>query len=116
MLLAAGAAAVFCSPGASGTASGLHGIVTRGPTAPVCRKGVPCSGPARHVVVQFTRDGRVVGAARTDAKGRYRVVLASGGYAVRVARRFGVAIAPRRAVVPAATMRRLDLAIDTGIR
>src|SRR4051794_33648943 len=117
MLLAAGAtAAVFCAPGATGTASGLHGIVTRAPIAPVCRIGVSCSGPARHVVVQFARQGRVVGAVRTDERGRYRIALAAGSYSVRIARRFGVAIAPRRAVVRAAEMRRVDLAIDTGIR
>jgi hypothetical protein len=90
--------------------------VIRGPTAPICHIGVPCSGPAKHVAVQFKRDGRVVGTARTDAEGRYRIVLPAGGYAVRVARRYGVSIRPRSAVVRAATMRRLDLRIDTGIR
>jgi|tagenome__1003787_1003787.scaffolds.fasta_scaffold20537935_2 hypothetical protein len=116
MLLAATAAAVSCSSGGAGTASGLHGLVTRGPTAPVCRTGVPCSRPAAHVVVQFVREGRVAGTARTDAKGGYRIVLPADAYTLRIARRFGVSISPKQALVRTAAMRRLDLRIDTGIR
>src|SRR5262249_9642012 len=104
--VAALAAAVFCSCGASGTASGLHGTVMRGPIAPVCRKGVPCAKPAARVVVRFELGDRIVATAKTDAKGRYKVVLGAGDYSVRVPRKFGKSITPQRAVVRTATMRR----------
>src|SRR5438045_10289 len=38
--------------------SGLHGTVTKGPTAPVCRVGQPCSAPAQ-VTLLFRRLGHV---------------------------------------------------------
>ena len=39
--------------------SGLHGVVTRGPTRPVCEIGVPCSQPAVGAVLVFSRNGTV---------------------------------------------------------
>jgi hypothetical protein len=110
------ALAVGCGAAASSTTTGLSGLVMRGPVSPVCRAGVPCSKPAAHVTIQFTRDGDVVASARTDAKGRYRIALPAGSYAVRTPRRYGMAIRPGRALVRAGLMRRVDLAIDTGIR
>lgn len=116
MLLVTAATAVSCSSGASSTASGLSGTVTRGPISPVCREGVPCSAPAKQVVVQFSRGDRVVGQAKTDAEGRYRIALQAGSYSVRTPRRFGASISPTQAVVRTGVVRRFDLSIDTGIR
>jgi hypothetical protein len=95
---------------------GLHGMVVRGPTTPVCSTTEPCTEPARGAVLAFARHGRVARVV-VDARGRYRVRLAPGTYAVRLvpAPRVG-GIAPRTVVVRPGVDARRDFAIDTGIR
>ena len=95
------------------TTTGLAGHVTIGPLQPVCRVGVPCYGPAKHVTLSFVRAGRTT-QTRTDAAGNYRIVLAAGTYAVRPGRGMFTRPATVRAV--RGTMRIANLAIDTGIR
>jgi hypothetical protein len=99
--------------------SGLHGVVTRGPTTPVCVAGKPCSAPAQGVVLVFSRNGHGAGRARTDASGRYRVTLAPGTYAVRLGGSSlgGIErLQPTRATVRRGVVARLAFSIDTGIR
>jgi len=90
----------------------LWGSVTIGPTSPVCKAGTPCSRPADHVTLTFTRGGRVV-RAKTDASGRYRVSLATGTWSLSLAA--GMQRTPTNVVVRRGT-HRVDLSIDTGIR
>jgi hypothetical protein len=96
----------------------LAGTVTRGPITPVCALEQPCDEPAPNVTLLFTRDGSVVGRAATDKNGHYRVRLPSGVYAVRrpSATSIDRKLAPNRVKVVAARTRRIDFAIDTGIR
>jgi hypothetical protein len=119
-LVALAAAVVASSAGAAtGTSSsGLRGLVTRGPIAPVCVAGQPCSEPAKDVTLVFSRNGRVVRRARTNDQGRYRVALAPGLYAVRLTPKpsIGRGLEPVRARVVRGRFRRLDFSIDTGIR
>jgi hypothetical protein len=98
--------------------TGLHGVVTRGPTTPVCVAGIPCSKPAAGAVLAFERRGRIVARVRTDARGRYAVRLAPGVYAVTTApvQRIGSGIRPRLVHVVRGRSLRLDFGIDTGIR
>jgi hypothetical protein len=118
--VALAAAVVASSAGAAtgASSSGLRGLVTRGPITPVCVAGQPCSEPAKNVTLVFSRNGRVVRRARTNDRGRYRVALAPGLYAVRITPRpsIGRGLEPVRARVMRARFRRLDFAIDTGIR
>ena len=94
--------------------TGLRGLVTRGPIAPVCLEGVPCSGPAKHIKITFVRAG-VAKSVLTGANGRYSILLAPGTYAVRFpSAKFG--FRPRSAVVVAGRMSTRDFSIDTGIR
>ena len=67
-------------------ASGLHGIVMKGPTSPVCRTGVPCSAPAQ-VTLLFHRTGPTPRLYRTrsTATGAYRIALPAGYYTVTTA-------------------------------
>ena len=97
---------------------GLHGIVRRGPTTPVCMVGVPCSAPAVGAVLVFSRAGHTVLRVRTGAGGRYSVHLAPGYYMVRVSPgpRVGFGIRPARVLVRRNVDARLDFSIDTGIR
>ena len=99
------------------TPSGLYGTVTKGPTQPVCRQGVPCSGPAAGITLTFRRNTDAVARVRTSSLGRYRIRLAPGVYTVTTnAKPFGVIPFPRRAWVAPARFRRVDFEIDTGIR
>lgn len=91
----------------------LHGLVTIGPTTPVCRVGTPCSRPGSKVVLTFSRAGRSV-SVKTDTAGRYRVRLAPGRWRVQAS--VGMRLLPVVILVPRVATVRRDFAIDTGIR
>lgn len=97
---------------------GLHGIVTRGPTTPVCKVGVPCSAPAVGAVLIFSRAGYVVARVRTSVGGRYSIRLPAGLYTVRLSPtpRIGFGLRPTMVRVVRGAYRRLNFSIDTGIR
>jgi hypothetical protein len=97
--------------------TGLHGVVTRGPTTPVCQVGKPCSEPAVGAVLVFSRGGTVAGRARSGAGGRYTVRLLPGLYTVRVSPPQHIGgLTPSQVRVRAGAPRRVDFQIDTGIR
>jgi hypothetical protein len=110
-------AAALATPVAASPASGLEGIVEKGPTAPVCRVGSPCDAPVQ-VTLVFARAGRDVARTRSDAAGLYRIVLPPGYYAVRTVERIGISrnIRPREVRVRPGRFDRIDFSIDTGIR
>jgi hypothetical protein len=94
----------------------LHGTVMRGPIAPVCRVGTPCSAPAKHITLYFTRNG-TTRSTSTDGLGRYRLRLTAGVYSVKTNQRpFGVRTQPTRATVREGIDTRVNFHIDTGIR
>jgi hypothetical protein len=97
---------------------GVHGVVMRGPTTPVCRVGMPCSEPAVGVQLTFSRGGKIAATALTAAGGRYSVRLPAGIYTVgqRPAAKIGTGIRPQQVRVVGGASRRVDLFIDTGIR
>jgi hypothetical protein len=102
-------------PAAGVTASGLHGVVRRGPTSPVCFVGQPCSAPVKTTLV-FNRLGRRV-LVRSGADGAYLALLAPGIYAVTTSPRIGFGVVkPARVEVRAGHLDRLDFLADTGIR
>jgi hypothetical protein len=113
-------AAIAASSAAAGaaTTTGLRGVVTRGPTTPVCRAGDSCDEPAARVTIVFSRNGAEAARTKTGLRGVYRVALPAGTYRVRVASaaRIGRAITPARVRVPVGRMRTIDFTIDTGIR
>jgi hypothetical protein len=93
----------------------LWGSVTIGPLTPVCKMGTPCSGPAKHVTLTFTRlakPSRVI-STKTDSNGRYRVTLPKGIWSVRASA--GMRITPSSVPVRAG-VHRVGFGIDTGIR
>jgi hypothetical protein len=98
--------------------SGLHGVVMRGPTQPVCVQGVPCSEPAAGVTLRFVRHHHVAARARVRKNGTYSVRLAPGIYTVLSAPRssIGTGVRPHRVRVFIGPSRQLDFFIDTGIR
>jgi hypothetical protein len=96
--------------------SGLQGIVTKGPTTPVCRQGESCSAPVQ-VTLLFHRAGLTF-RTRSAPNGRYRILLRPGYYTVTTLERIGIGriIVPRAVHVRRAYVDRLNFAIDTGIR
>ena len=87
----------------------------RGPITPVCRAGVPCSGPAADVTLTFTGAG-VVRTTTTDDHGRYRIELPPGTYTVRTnSKPFGQTPRPATTRVRAGRSQQIDLTIATGI-
>ena len=96
--------------------SGLHGVVVRGPTQPVCQVGKPCSAPAVGTTLAFTRASHVT-TIRVGKAGRYTVRLAPGLYPVRVLPHSNIGgIKPVQVRVRRGVDARVDFAIDTGIR
>jgi hypothetical protein len=114
------ALALFLVSGAQATpvASGLHGIVMRGPVVPVCVAEQPCSAPAKNITLLFSRNGQVVARSKTDLAGRYHLRLRPGTYAVglTVMPRIGRGLEPDQVRVRLGRYLRLDFSIDTGIR
>jgi hypothetical protein len=102
---------------AVGPPSGLRGIVTRGPTKPVCSETETCEEPAVGIVLQFSHAGRTVTSVKTAAGGVYAVRLRPGLYAVRTPRpRVGTGLTPRLVRVPDGRVARVDFSLDTGIQ
>jgi hypothetical protein len=95
--------------------SGLRGIVTRGPIAPVCSVEKPCDAPAS-VTLVFTRTGSTH-RVRSATNGAYRILLQPGYYTVSTAPS-GLARKPEptHVHVRRGHVDRLDFSIDTGIR
>ncbi|MDX6424932.1 MAG: hypothetical protein QOD52_337 [Gaiellaceae bacterium] len=94
--------------------SGLYGVVTRGPTTPVCRVDVPCTKPYGHSTLVFSRLGATQ-KVTTDAAGTYRVALPAGRWSLRVqGAQFGWR--PSTVTVPSARYAKLNVFVDTGIR
>ena len=81
---------------------------------PVCQAGVPCSAPAKHLTLTFTR-GALSRSATTGDDGRYRVALPAGTYAAKIpSAHFGYT--PHTATVLAGRVAVRNFSIDTGIR
>jgi hypothetical protein len=118
-LIAAVSAIVACaSPGPS-PATGLTGVVMRGPVTPVCRVEVPCDAPfSAGFTVQ--RGASRVATFRSDGGGQFTVFLAPGSYTV-VPDADAPVISPssqRKSVTVAesGTLTVVQLTFDTGIR
>jgi hypothetical protein len=90
----------------------LFGVVTIGPTGPLCEVASPCDRPASEARLTFTRPGHVYTTRTTDA-GAYRIKLPPGYYVVRA--NTGITLRPRNIHVRVPTTK-LSFAIDTGIR
>lgn len=107
-----GSRAVYRHRACPTEASGVEGIVMRGPITPVCTPESPCDAPAPGVTVQALQSGSVVATTTTDHNGRFRISLAAGDYMVRT---LGNTKAQSVHVSPS-KLTEVALYIDTGIR
>jgi hypothetical protein len=97
--------------------SGVHGVVMRGPTKPVCPEEQSCEEPAAGIVLRFSRAGQLVAWVKTDRAGAYTVRLRPGSYSVTTTRRaVGTGLTPQVVRVPRARLARVDFHLDTGIQ
>jgi hypothetical protein len=76
------ALALSATAASGASPSGLRGVVLVDPAYPVCKIGQPCTAPAKHVWLVFSRRGRAVARTRTASDGSYRIALAPGTFAV----------------------------------
>jgi hypothetical protein len=98
-------------------ATGVAGAVVIDPAKPVCMAGQSCSAPDANETVAFSRNGRRVATARTDALGRFSVRLAPGVYRLTLPRRTSPArLTPLSVRVPDARIVHVTLRVDIGIR
>jgi hypothetical protein len=108
---------VGCGSRQPSGAAGLSGTVIVSPATPVCRTGSSCSRPARGLTLVFSREGNETGKVKTDGHGRYRIALAAGRYAVRVAHaRLGSGLAPGTVTVRSGAFGNVHFRYDPGIR
>jgi len=118
IVVALAVAATVGSTAAMGsTASGLRGVVMRGPITPMCVAEQPCDAPARGFMLRFSRRGEIAGRVTTDSDGRYRIRLAPGRYSVRIGRKGAFKVPdPDTVRVQPGRFVRVGFKIDTGIR
>jgi hypothetical protein len=101
----------------SAARSGLRGVVLIDPAYPVCSVGTPCTKPADHLRLVFTRRGNAVARTRTRADGSYRITLAPGTYGVTSpGHTAGKGLEPQRVAVRLGSYRRVAFRLDIGIR
>ena len=106
---------VFAGTASSRNPSGLRGVVMRGPITPVC--DTSCEAPARGLVLQFRRDGKLKARVTTSRTGRYLVRLRPGTYAVTTPNlRPREQLTPQVVRVPRGRVEHVDLHLDTGLQ
>ncbi len=119
VLLAAAACGgqVPSGSGSKTSASGLYGKVLISPAEPVCRQGEVCGRPAAGYTLVFSSGGEIAARTKTDEKGRYRIALDPGRYAIGLPTARAVkGFTPPTATVPRGSYAKLDFSLDIGIR
>ena len=93
----------------------LSGVVTEGPTQPVCRTGAACTAPvANHTLDVEDARGNIVASTKTDGNGYYVVHIKPGDYVLVLVPKRGLGADPRVKVGGGSNT--FDVAVDTGIR
>jgi hypothetical protein len=116
-LTAVAVATAADGPVRAGAKTAVTGTVVLSPATPVCKSGEPCSKPLADFKLAFSRQHVVVARAVTNRRGRYRVSLSVGSYAVTTPRRSpGRGLHPTRVSVPAARQAIRNFTYDAGIR
>jgi hypothetical protein len=108
------------APQGAGPGTGIEGVVTLGPTTPVCRAGTPCSRPVAATIAVRDAAGRQVLQFTSGADGRFRVDLAPGTYTLaplplRAGSPFPRPV-PATVTVTAGSYAHAEVTYDTGIR
>jgi hypothetical protein len=98
--------------------TGLTGVVVRGPIAPVCQINVACDAPFS-AAFSVLQDARRITEFRSDADGRFTVMLRAGIYRIVPAADAPIIQPPAQVktveVLPGG-LTQVRLEFDTGIR
>jgi hypothetical protein len=117
-VLLLGCSTAQSTAGLDAMATGLEGVVRRGPITPVCQLDEPCDAPFSALFdVRNTRE--VVAHFRSDSAGRFLVVLPPGSYVVvpdSSAPLLGAVHQVQPVVVAPDGLTHVELSFDTGIR
>ncbi len=95
----------------------LSGVVTQGPTRPVCNDAAPCTSPvASHTIEAVDADGKVAATTKTDSAGKYSLHLEPGHYTLKLVPRAGLSALSNSEVDVTGGSQELNLTVDSGIR
>lgn len=95
----------------------LTGILSTGPTEPVCRDGQTCGGAvaSNHIVIVLDNNGKTVASTKTNDMGVYTFNLQAGQYVLKLEPKIGMSDASYRVTVAPGT-NNYDIEADSGIR
>jgi|GEM_PF-1607509 hypothetical protein len=95
----------------------LSGVVTQGPTAPVCSTSGGCySVVSNHTIEAEDSDGKIVTTTKTDSNGKYTLHLKPGHYSLVLVPSIGSGVLKGNEVDVINGTNSLDLSADTGMR
>ena len=101
----------------AGATATVSGVVTEGPTAPVCQLGSPCTRPvAGHGVEALDAAGNVVASATTDEAGKYTLHVQPGQYVLRLSPPVGISSGNTEELNAKPGQNTLDITVDSGLR
>jgi hypothetical protein len=105
------------TPSAQYTGSStLTGVVTEGPTAPVCTAGQSCSDiVADHTIVVLDSSGKIIATTKTNSSGSYSVKLSPGQYTLKLTPYIGISDRSYQVMVSTGPTQ-FNIEADTGIR
>jgi hypothetical protein len=115
LLVLGSAAALLAGNAGARPATGISGVLYRGPITPICQAGTRCDAPAPGVTLAFTRAGHVF-RVRTGVGGHFSIALHPGTYAVREPTATMARLSPATVRVPVGGWAKVRLLLDTGIR
>ena len=98
--------------------TGIRGVVLAGPQCPVVQEGSPCPDePMPNVEVRALQSGAAIGSTRTDAEGRFELLLRPGDYVLEAVLEGGPPSAkPVNVTVTEGGFTEVTVLVDTGIR
>jgi hypothetical protein len=100
--------------------TGIEGLVTLGPTTPVCRVGVPCSRPISAPIAITDAAGRAIITVISGADGHFRMDLPPGVYTLTPLPLQSGSVyphpVPTTAAVTAGVYTSVAVTYDTGLR
>lgn len=95
----------------------LVGVVTEGPTAPICRADVSCErAVSNHTIEALDASGHIAATGKTNDAGQYSLQLRPGHYSLVLVPQIGLSPASKYQVDIKAGVTTYNMSVDTGLR
>jgi hypothetical protein len=95
----------------------LSGVVTQGPTTPICSDAQPCTSPvANHTIQALDSQSNLVATAATNGMGEYSFHLKPGHYILQLVPQVGSLTSRSNQVDVTDSPKQFNITIDSGIR